>query len=136
MHAQRHRRMHVRTDAHIMIKGGRKLVKSLSREMVMSAALFTRLMPRCTQERVNQACGYTSHPEPRVPRADHSQSPSEPERGYHSQSSSEPERGYHSQSPSEPERGYANGGTHRDEGWLFTRYIGTLFTIRVRMTVV
>ena len=75
----------------------------------MSAVLFTRLMPRCTQERVNQARGYTRH---RVPRADHPQS------------------------PSEPERGYANGGTHRDEGRPFTRYIGTLYTIRVRMTVV
>ena len=42
----------------------------------------------------------------------------------------------HSQSPSEPERGYANGGTHRDEGRPFTRYIGTLYTIRVQMTVV
>ena len=87
-------------------------LKSLSREIITSTALFTRLMPRCTQERVNQARGYTRHPEPRVPRADHSQS------------------------PSEPERGYANGGTHRDEGRSFTRYIGTLYTIRVRMTVV
>ena len=66
-------------------------------------------MPCCTQERVNQARGYTRHPEPRVARA---------------------------QSPSEPERGYANGGTHRDEGRPFTRYFGTLYTIRVRMTMV
>ena len=67
-------------------------LKSLSREIVASAALFTRLMPRCTQERVNQARGYTSHPEPRVPQS----------------------RSDHSQSLSEPERGCANGGTHRD----------------------
>ena len=84
-------------------------LKSRSSEIVTSAALFTRLLPRCTQERVNQVRGYTRH---RVARADHSQS------------------------PSEPERGYANGSTHRDEGWPFTRYNGTLYTIRVRMTVV
>ena len=36
----------------LIIKGG--TVKSLSCEVVTSAALFTRLMPRCTQERVNQ----------------------------------------------------------------------------------
>ena len=29
-----------------------------------------------------------------------------------------------------------NGGPHRGEGWPFTRYIGTLYTIRIRMTVV
>ena len=39
-------------------------LKSLSREVVTSAALFTRLMPHCTQERVNQARVYTRHPEP------------------------------------------------------------------------
>ena len=57
------RYMHKRirdTDA-CMDKGNS--LKSLSREVVTSAALFTRLMPRCTQERVNQARGYTRHPE-------------------------------------------------------------------------
>ena len=59
IHAQRHRRMH----GCIIIYKGNSL-KSLSREVVTSAALFTRLMPRCTQERVNQARGYTRCPEP------------------------------------------------------------------------
>ena len=40
------------------------LLKSLNREVVTSAALFTRLMPRCTQEGVNQARGYTHCLEP------------------------------------------------------------------------
>ena len=31
---------------------------------------------------------------------------------------------------------HRDSGTHRDEGRPFTRYIGTLYTIRVRMTVV
>ena len=59
-------------------------LKSLSCEVVTSAALFTRLMPRCTQEQVNQARGYTRRPEPASSssRSFHSQSPSEPERGY------------------------------------------------------
>ena len=39
-------------------------LKSLNREVVTSAALFTRLMPRCTQEGVNQARGYTHCLEP------------------------------------------------------------------------
>ena len=52
---------HRDTDA-CMDKGNS--LKSLSREVVTSAALFTRLMPRCTQERVNQARGYTRRPEP------------------------------------------------------------------------
>ena len=52
-HTQRLRRMH-----------GYSLKSLRSREVVTSAALFTRLMPRCTQERVNQARGYTRRPEP------------------------------------------------------------------------
>ena len=106
MHAQRHRLMH----GCIIYKGNS--LKSLSREVVTSAALFTRLMPRCTQERVNQVRGCTRRPElllkyiiPSPPRNRNEATPS-------------------------------NGGPHKDEGRPFTRYIGTLFTIRVRMTMV
>ena len=49
-------------DAWMHYKGNS--LKSLSREVVMSAALFTRLIPHYTQERVNQARGYTRRPEP------------------------------------------------------------------------
>ena len=88
-------------------------LKSLSRDVVTSAALFTRLMPHCTQERVNQARGYTRRPD------------AEPT----SSLSLSPARNRNEATP-------CNGGPHRDEGRLFTRYIGTLYTIRVRMTVV
>ena len=47
--AQVHTHMHRDSDAR-MDKGNS--LKSLSREVVTSAALFTRLMPHCTQERV------------------------------------------------------------------------------------
>ena len=72
----RHMHKSIQTHAWLHYKGNS--LKSLSREVVTSAALFTRLMPRCTQERVNQARGYTDVEPP----VDHSQSPSEPERGY------------------------------------------------------
>ena len=76
IHAQRHRSISQSTclsqpsachqpsaiNAWMYYKGNS--LKSLSREVVTSAALFTRLMPRCTQERVNQARGYTRRPEP------------------------------------------------------------------------
>ena len=57
---QMHKR--IRDSDACMDKGNS--LKSLSHEVVTSAALFTRLMPRCTQERVNQARGYTRRPEP------------------------------------------------------------------------
>ena len=58
----RHMHKRIRDSDACMDKGNS--LKWLSREAVVtSAALFTRLMPRCTQERVNQARGYTRHPE-------------------------------------------------------------------------
>ena len=103
----RHRRMH---GCIIKLRLERNsLTKSLSREVVTSVALFTRLMPCCTQERVNQARGYTRCPEP----ASSSIIPSPP-------------RNRNEATP-------CNGGPHRDEGRPFT---GALYTIRVRMTVV
>ena len=61
-HAQAHTRTETQTHAWMYYKGNS--LKSLSHEVVTSAALFTRLMPRCTQERVNQARGYTHRLEP------------------------------------------------------------------------
>ena len=58
-HAQEHTRTETQTHAWMW-----NSLKSLSHEVVTSAALFTRLMPCCTQERVNQARGYTRRPEP------------------------------------------------------------------------
>ena len=63
-HAQAHTRTETQTHEWMYYKGNLLNSKSLSREVVTSAALFTRLMPCCTQERVN-----------------HSQSPSEPFHG-------------------------------------------------------
>ena len=61
-HAQAH--IHTETQTHAWMHYKGNSLKSLSRGVVSSAALFTRLMPRCTQERVNQAWGYTRRPEP------------------------------------------------------------------------
>ena len=61
-HAQAHTRTEIQT--HVWIHYTGNSLKLLSREVVTSAALFTRLMPRCTQERVNQAQSYTRCPEP------------------------------------------------------------------------
>ena len=61
-HAKAHTRTETQTHAWMYYKGNS--LKSLSREVVTSTALFTRLMPHCTQERVNQARGYTRRPEP------------------------------------------------------------------------
>ena len=66
MYMQTHAQAHIHTETQMyawMHYKGNSL-KSLSRGVVTSAALFTRLMPRCTQERVNQARGYTRRPEP------------------------------------------------------------------------
>ena len=52
---------HRNTDAWMHYKGNS--LKSLSREVVRSTALITRLMPRCTQEPLNQPRGYTRRPE-------------------------------------------------------------------------
>ena len=87
VYMQTHAQAHTRTDTQTHAWSGNSQ-KSLSREVVTSVALFTRLMPRCTQERVNQARGYmrsSLHTSPIIKfldRVDHSQSPSEPERGY------------------------------------------------------
>ena len=70
-------------------------------------------MPRYTQERVNQARGYTRRPD------------AEPT----SSLSLSPPRNRNEATP-------CNGSPYRDEGRPFSRYIGTLYTIRVRMTVV
>ena len=59
--AQAHTHTETQTHAWMHYKGNS--LKSLSREVVTSAALFTRLIPHYTQERVNQARGYTRRPE-------------------------------------------------------------------------
>ena len=113
MHAQTHTRTETQTHActDATFKLYREKGNSLSRKIVTSAALFTRLMPCCTQERVNQARGYI-HTSPRFI-----------EQIIHS-----PPRNRNEATP-------MAAVTHRDEGRPFTRYIGTLYTIRVRMTV-
>ena len=47
-HAQAH--IHTETQTHECMYYKGNSLKSLSREVVLSAALFTRLMPRCAQE--------------------------------------------------------------------------------------
>ena len=110
-YTHRHRRMH----GCIIYKGNS--LKSLSREVVTSAALFTRLTPRCTQERVNQARGYTRRPDAKPV------------------SSSSTGRSFPVPLGTGTRLRHAMAAL-RDEGRPFTRYIGTLYTIRVRMTVV
>ena len=91
----------------------RNSLKSMSREVVTSVyvALFTRLIPRCTQERVNQARGYTRRPEP----------------------ASSSSRSF----PVPLGTGtWLRHAMRPSQRWRPAVYIGTLYTIRVRMTVV
>ena len=112
VYMQTHAQKHTRTDTDACMDGN--LLKSLSREVVTSAALFTRLMPRCTQERVNQARGYTHRPD------------AEPA----SSSSLSPPRNWNEATPC------ITALIEMKAGRLLDTLVHYIYTIRVRMTVV